>query len=40
MKQNLKIPRHLVGEILHFEFDAYRAILTGASDLKLFVGGV
>ena len=25
---------------MHFEFDAYHIILTGASDLKLFVGGV
>ena len=28
------------GEISHFEFDANRVSLTGASDLKLFVGGV
>ena len=40
IKQNFSILHHLVGEISHFEFDAYRESLTGASDLKLFVGGV
>ena len=34
-KQNFSILRHLVGDILHFEFDAYCVILPGASDLKL-----
>ena len=32
--------QQLVGEILNFEFDAYRITFPGASDLKLFVGGV
>ena len=32
--------RHLVAEISRFKFDDYRAIRTGASDLKLFLGGV
>ena len=32
--------RHLVAEISRFKFDHYRAISTGASDLKLFLGGV
>ena len=32
--------RHLVAETLRFQFDDYRVILTGASDLNLFVGGV
>ena len=39
-EQNFSILRHLVGEISHFEFDAYRVTLTGASDLKHFVGVV
>ena len=39
-KQNFSILRHLVGEVSHFEFDAYRVTLNDASDLKLFVGGV
>ena len=30
----------MVGEISHFEFESYRVILTGLSDLKLFVDGV
>ena len=38
--QNFSILRHLVGEILYFEFNAYRVTLPGASDLKRFVGGV
>ena len=29
------ILRHMAGEISHFEMDAYRVILTEASDLKL-----
>ena len=32
--------RHLVVEISRFKFDDYRVIRTGASDLKLFWGGV
>ena len=40
VKLTFRILRYLVGEILHFKFDAYCAVLTGASDLKLFVGGV
>ena len=32
--------RHLVAEISRFKFDDYRVIRTGASDLKLFWGGV
>ena len=32
--------RHLVAEISRFKFDDYREIRTGASDLKLFWGGV
>ena len=32
--------RHLVAEISRFQFDDYRGIRTGASDLKLFLGGV
>ena len=32
--------RHLLVEILRFQVDDYRVILTGASDIKLFVGGV
>ena len=31
---------HLVTEISCFKFDDYRVIRTGASDLKLFWGGV
>ena len=31
---------HLVAEISRFKFDDYRVIRTGASDLKLFWGGV
>ena len=38
-KQNLCFLWHLVDEISHFEFDAYCVILTGATDLTLFVGG-
>ena len=32
--------QQFVGEILNFEFDAYRITFPGASDLKLFVGVV
>ena len=32
--------RHLVAEISRFKFNDYCVIRTGASDLKLFVGGV
>ena len=32
--------RHLVAEISRFKFDDYRVIGTGASNLKLFGGGV
>ena len=32
--------RHLVVEISRFTFDDYRVIRKGASDLKLFLGGV
>ena len=32
--------RHLVAEISRFKVDDYRVIRTGASDLKLFLGGV
>ena len=32
--------RHLVAKISRFEFDDYRVIRTGASNPKLFVGGV
>ena len=32
--------RYVVAEISRFKFDDYRVIRTGASDLKLFVGGV
>ena len=32
--------RHLVAQISRFKFDYYREIRTGASDLKLFLGGV
>ena len=32
--------RHFVAEISRFKFDDYRVIRTGASDLKLFLGGV
>ena len=32
--------RQLVADISRFKFDNYRVIHTGASDLKLFVGGV
>ena len=31
---------HLVAEISRFKFDDYCVIRTGASDLKLFLGGV
>ena len=40
LKQHFSILRHLVGDISHFESDAYSVTLTEASDLKLFVGGV
>ena len=32
--------RHLVAEISRFKFDDYCVICTGASDLKLLLGGV
>ena len=32
--------RHLVAEISGFKLDDYRIIRTGASDLKLILGGV
>ena len=32
--------RHLVAEISRFTFDDYRVTHTGASDLKLFWGGI
>ena len=35
IKQNFSIQSYLVGEMLHSEFNVYRAILTGESDLKL-----
>ena len=38
--QSFIMLRHLVDEITRFKFDDYRVIRTGASDLKLFVGGV
>ena len=34
------MPWPLVAEISRFKFDDYRVIRTGASDLKLFLGGV
>ena len=40
IKQNFNILRHLFGKILHLKFNVYHAVLTRASDLKLFVGGV
>ena len=40
IEQNLSFLRHLVVEISHLKYDAYCVIPTGASDLKLFVGGV
>ena len=40
LMQILIMVRHLVAEISRFKFDDYRVIRTGASDLKLFLGGV
>ena len=40
LMQILVMLRHLVAEIPPFKFNDYHAILTGASDLKHFVGGV
>ena len=40
IEQYFNILRHLAGEISHLQCDAYRVILTGASDLKLFVDSV
>ena len=40
INQSFSMVRHTVGKISHFEFGAFRVIHTGASDLKLFVGGV
>ena len=34
------ILRHLVAKISRFKFDDHSVIRTGASDLKLFLGGV
>ena len=39
-KQHFSILRHLVGEISPVEFYDYRVNLTGACDLKHFVGSV
>ena len=38
--QNFSIIRYLVGEICRCEFGAYRVMLSGASDQKLFVYSV
>ena len=38
IKQNFSILRHFVGEILHFEFDAYRGFLTRVSGPKNLCG--
>ena len=40
IKQIFSFLRHFFCEISDFKFDAYRVILTGASDLKHFVGGI
>ena len=40
IQQIFSIVQHTVGEISHFEFDAFHVTRTRASYLKLFVGGV
>ena len=40
LMQILIMLRHLVAEISRFKFEDYRVIRTGASDLKLYLGGV
>ena len=38
--RNFSILRRWVRELSHFKIDAYLVILTAASDLKVYVGGV